>query len=532
MLYGLILAPIIVGLVAYIIHEKIATPFLVLFQLFFAGYAYFVFDKVKNEGPQVWNAGGYTDGLALSFYADELSIFLVLITSVFYIAFLFYALKQDYFKPQFYFLYMVLEGLMIGLFLSSDLFNIFVFLEVSTVVVSILIMINKEKQAIYDGMIYFFVNVIGTAFLLFGIGMLYRTFGLLDIRAIQESMVLLDSPQAVVLPYAMMMVTVSLKTAVTPLFSWLPKAHGTPSAPPVVSAVLSGLYIKSGVYLFIRFNTMYAPVIDMHQFFFWIGFLTSFVGFVMALGQKDIKLILAYHTVSQVGLIMMGLNMDADIAFWGAVYHIFNHAIFKSALFLTAGIIYEDYGTRNVYQIRGVFRRMPWIGVATAFAILGITGAPFFNGSISKYMIAHGTYDYGVTLLLNLINLGTIMSFVKYSTILFGKSPKEGRSKINLFTTLSAFFMGVASLFTGVFGEALTEFFLNFDVHVDAAEYNQKTIVYMLMIIAGVAFYNGIIKHGGLLTRIGHLELTFNGIITSMAGYFIVLMTFLSFVLL
>lgn len=532
MLYGLILAPIVVGLLAYMLRGKIAGPFLFLFQIVYTGFAYYIFQLVKEDGPRVWNLGGYEDGLALSLYADSLSIFLVLITAFFYIGFLFYALKQDYFKPQFYFLYMVLEGLMMGLFLSSDLFNIFVFLEVSTVVVSILIMINKEKQAIYDGMIYFFVNVIGTAFLLFGIGMLYRTFGLLDIRTIKESMEHLNDSQAVVLPYAMMMVTVSLKTAVTPLFSWLPKAHGTPSAPPVVSAVLSGLYIKSGVYLFIRFNDMYAPVIDMHQFFFWIGFLTALVGFIMALGQKDIKLILAYHTVSQVGLIMMGLNMDSEIAFWGAVYHIFNHAIFKSTLFLTAGMIYEEYGTRNVYQIRGVFRRMPWVGIATAFAILGITGAPFFNGSISKYMIAHGTYDYTVTLLLNVINLGTIMSFVKYSTLLFGKNSQGEKAKVDVFAVIASFLMGVASLFTGIFGEVLTEFFFNFEVHVDRAEYNQKTIVYMLMIIAGVAFYNGIIKHGGLLTRIGHIELTFNGIITSMAGYFIVIVTFLSFVFL
>src|SRR5699024_12776643 len=112
-----------------------------------------------------------------------------------------------------------------------------------------------------------------------------------------------------IIPFAMMMVTVSLKTAVIPLFSWLPKAHGTPSAPPVVSALLSGLYIKTGVYLFIRFVNMYSPVIDMKEFFFVIGLLTSIVGFVMSLGQHDIKLILAYRTVSQIGLIMIGLHM-------------------------------------------------------------------------------------------------------------------------------------------------------------------------------------------------------------------------------
>ncbi len=531
MLGLLILAPILTGAVAYLLRGKAAKPLLYIFQLIYIGIVFTIFLAVRDTGPIVWNAGGHPDGLAISLYADSISIFMVLMTAMFYIAFLVYAAREPYFNPRFYFLFMALQGLMMGLFLSSDLFNIFVFLEVSTVVVAILIMFNKEKQAIYDGMIYFFVNVIGTAFLLFGIGMLYRTFGLLDIRSIREAMTLLDSPRAVVLPYGMMMVTVSLKTAVTPLFSWLPKAHGTPSAPPVVSALLSGLYIKSGVYMFIRFNDMFSPVIDMHVFFFWIGFLTSVIGFIMALGQKDIKLILAYHTVSQVGLIMMGINMASEIAFWGAVYHIFNHAIFKSTLFLTAGLIYDEYGTRDVYKIRGLFKRMPWVAVATTFAILGITGAPFFNGSISKYMIAHGTYDYSVSLLLNIINLGTVMSFVKYATMLFGKSPEEGQAKSDFYALTACVVMGIASFFTGIFGEGLTEFFFNFEVHVNVDEYIQKGMVYVLMIVAGIAFYNGIIKHGGFITRIGHFELTFNGIMTSMAGYFIVLVVYLSLIL-
>jgi multicomponent Na+:H+ antiporter subunit D len=531
MLGILVLAPIIMGVVAVIVQHKAIKPVIYLFQIAYTILTFYIFLLVKNGGPIVLNFGGYTDGLALSLYADSISIFMVLMTAVFYVAFLLYTVNEDYAEPRFYFLFLVLEAMMAGLFLSSDLFNIFVFLEVSTVVVSILIMYNKDKQAIYDGMIYFFVNVIGTSFLLFGIGFLYRTFGLLDMRALTEAMSSLDSPRAIIIPLGLMMVTVSLKTAVTPLFSWLPKAHGTPSAPPVVSAVLSGLYIKSGVYLFIRFTNMFASVINLNQFFFWIGFLTALIGFVMALGQSDIKLILAYHTVSQVGLIMMGINMGTEIAFWGSVYHIFSHAIFKSTLFLTAGLIYEEYGTRNVYKIRGLFQRMPWVAAATAFAILGITGAPFFNGSISKYMIAHGTTDVWITAMLNLINLGTIMSFVKYATIFFGKNPKEGKVKSDKYAVGASLLMGITSLLTGIFGENLTQFFFNYEVQVNVSEYIEKGLVYVLMIGIGILMYHRVIKHGGIIAKIGHLELTFNGIITSMVGYLIVIVLYLNVVI-
>lgn len=530
-LYWFVLAPVLLGMISFVIHEKLRAPLLITCQLGFIWFAVSVFLTVKEEGKVLWNAGGYEDGLALSLYADHLAIFLVSMTTIFMLFFIIYSIGQPYFQGQFTFLYMVLQGVMHGLFLSSDLFNIFIFLEVATVVVAILIMINKEKQAIYDGMIYFFVNVIGTSFLLLGIGMIYHTFGLLDIRYIKEAMPLLENPKSMILPFSLMMVTVSLKSALTPLFSWLPKAHGTPSSPPVVSAILSGVYIKTGVYLFIRFNEMYAPVLDITPFFFWVGFITSVVGFMMALGQHDIKLILAYHTVSQVGLIMMGLNMQADIAYWGAIFHILNHGIFKSTLFLTAGIVYEEYGTRDVFKIRGVLRRMPLVGIAMGLSVLGIMGAPFFNGSISKYMIAHGTYDYGMTLLLNLTNLGTIMSFVKYGTMLFGRSDVELTGTTKWPAKLSSFVLGIASLLTGIYAVTLTDVLLNYQVQVDAAEYNQKTIVFFLMVIAGVAFYNGIIKRGSFLEEMGHFELSFNTIITAMVSYFIILVGYLNFVL-
>lgn len=278
--------------------------------------------------------------------------------------------------------------------------------------------------------------------------------------------------------------------------------------------------------MFIRFNYMFSPVIDMKKFFLVIGFITAIVGFVMALGQHDIKLILAYHTVSQVGLIMIGLNLGAEIAFWGGVLHIFNHAIFKSTLFLIAGVIYDAYGTRDVYQIRGVLKKMPMVGIATLLSVLGIMGAPFFNASISKYMIAHGTTNYGVTLLLNLINLGTIMSFVKYSTMLFGNPRKTEMVKAKKSSQITVLLLGLASLLTGVFARPLTAFLLNYEFTVNMAEYNQKTIVFVLMVIAAVGFYNGVIKHGGVLEEIGHIELTFNGIITAMVGYMLVVVMF------
>ncbi|WP_277631278.1 complex I subunit 5 family protein [Atopococcus tabaci] len=527
MLYLYVLAPILVGLLAYILRRNQSASFvLVLFQALDTLAVVGLFWQVRQTGTIVNNIGGWPDGMAITLYVDQLAAAMLLMTSILFLFFILFSYKQNYFTAQFFFLFMVLQGLLNGLFLTNDLFNIFVLLEVSTVTVSVLIMFNKEKQAIYDGMIYFFVNVIGSAFLLFGIGFIYKTFGLLDIRAIGQSMELVENSRAVIIPYALMFTTLSLKTAVMPLFSWLPKAHGTPSAPPVVSAFLSGLYIKIGVYLSIRFSDMFGSAIDMQNFFFVLGFFTSVIGFVLALSQKDIKLILAYHTVSQVGLIIVALNMDSEIAFWGGVYHIFNHALFKSALFLTAGLIYNVYGTRNVYEIRGVMRKMPLVGVATLFAILGITGAPFFNGSLSKYMIAHGTNSPVVAAMLNLINLGTITSFVKYSTMLFGRDTGK-EANLDRYSQWSALGLGIMSLLTGVFGRQTIRLLFDYSLTVSQAEYFQKGVVYFVMIAAAVLLYRGPVKNSKLLNKAGAIEFTFNGTITAVALYFVGLLGFL-----
>ena len=533
MLYLLIVGPIVAGVITLLFKKRDTRLLTILVQLALLLYALHIFIDVRLNGTLFNYMSRVPEGLAITLMADAISTVFVLMTSMLFLIMMIYAYHKEYFTPKFGFLFLVLQALVTGLFLSTDLFNLYVLLEVSTVTVSILIMINKEKQAIYDGMIYFFVNVIGTAFLLFGIGMLYRTTGLLEMNAIAEVLPQVEDSRSLFLAFAFMMTTLSLKTAVVPLFSWLPKAHGTPSAPPVVSAILSGLYIKTGVYMFIRFSTMFSEVINIQELFLVIGFATSIFGFIMALGQNDIKMILAYSTVSQIGLIMIGLTMGAEKAYWGSMFHIFSHATFKSTLFLAAGTVYHYYGTRDIRQIRGVLKSMPLVGVAILLGVLGVTGAPFFNGSISKFMIAYGSDSDLIQFGLNLINLGTITYFLKFSTILFGKDERAEEDKPAKEDKLSEVLLLAMGLFvfvSGVFGPLSVEWIFGYQTDIFTAGYFEKGLVYVLMVLAGVGLYNGLVKGSGVLDDISHLELTFNGIITSMTGYFLFILSYLYFI--
>jgi len=329
-------------------------------------------------------------------------------------------------------------------------------------------------------------------------------------------------PSAQMLPYAFIMVTVALKCALLPLFSWLPKAHGTPGAPPAVSALLSGVHIKSGVYLFIRFQDVFEGVAAT-EFFMVLGIVTGIGGFILAMSQSDIKLILAYHTVSQVGLIMTGLNMPDYISQTGALYHIFNHAFFKGGLFLSAGLLYAAYGTRDVYKIRGVLKRYPLLGAATVMAILGITGAPLFNGMISKYLITYGA-DPVMNGVLIFMSLGTIISFVKYSTMLAGQVPPEVADvKIAMHKQVAVLSLGLMCLVGGIFSGQFVYFLFGVQTDVSLAGYFEKAGIFAAGLAAGYFIYRYYVSRSKLFKKIKAFDLGFRSICVSIGSVFAII---------
>lgn len=377
-LYSLILAPILISLIIYLIPYKKINYISILVQIGALVLAIRNLIFIKSTGvPIEINIGG-SGLMGISLYADSISsLFVVLVTWLFLIFNIFSA--TDYMHDKlFKFLFLTLESLIILLFLSRDLFNIFISIEISIIISAILIMYKRDSRSIYDGLLYLMTNTTGMMFFLLGIAIIYRICGGLDIDFLKSSIAKLDA-RTLAIPYALLLAGTGIKCAVIPVFSWLPKAHGTPGAPPIVTAILSGIYIKSSIYLYIRMRDMFYSVINMDDFFMMIGLITSIFGFVFALCQVDLKMILAYHTISQLGLMMIALSIDTPIAQAGGMYHIINHALFKSLLALSAGAIIKQYNTRNLYDINGVMKTMPFAGIATLVGILGITGAPFFQ---------------------------------------------------------------------------------------------------------------------------------------------------------
>ncbi len=521
----LIIVPVILGVIAYLIPKIPLRPFVIITETILLAFSVFVFFEIMHNGDITEVLGAQNSILGITLIAGRFTISLICLSIFLFSLSFIYTMHEDFFDNKFVMLFLILQGLLCGVFLTDDLFNIYVLLEVATVVVAILIMYKKDIRSMYDGMLYLLSQVVCMLFYLFGIGYLYKIFGVLSISEIAKHMHMVNS-DAVVVPFAFIMTAICLKSAFFPLFSWLPRAHGTPSAPSAVSAILSGLYVKNGIYLFFVFTNLFSPAVNYVPFFIFIGGCTAVLGFIMALSQTDIKLILAFHTISQLGLISLGLTAQNDISTYGALYHIICHALFKSLLFLSAGMIIKQYKTRDIREIHGVFRTMPLTGIATVLGVLGISGAPFFNSSISKYFMQYGAKGTITETLLIIVNFGTILSFVKYSHMLFGKaSPQINQSRRKKFVLLM---LGLSCVAGGVFGVTVINTIFNTEVSIDSGIYIEKTIIYLLSVVGAFLLYRFILKNNKYLYTLRKISLNFQQIVMAILAFYIVLSLYLN----
>ena len=543
-LYALVILPILAATAGYFLPRSIYKHALILVQLAHLLMVVLVFIEVRTGGVIRHYVGGWSDGVGIALVADTLSITMVLLSSLLFLLLFLFNYGKRYMDNIFQFLFILLQGVSIGIFLAGDLFHVYVLIELATITISILIMYKRDKQALYDGLLYILLNLFGVAFFLLGVGFIYKTFGVLDMALIAERIQLLDDTRGLALPYALLLSAIGLKAAILPLFSWLPSAHGALTAPSAVSAVLSGLQVKVGIFLFLRVQWVFSGVFETTGFFFVVALLTAIAGFTIALVHRDVKLILAFSTVSQIGLIMMGLNAGSEVAYFGSVFHIINHALFKALLFITAGVITHAVGTRDITRIRNIAPKAPLFAVATLLAILGITGGPFFNGSVSKYLIQAGLAGQPGEILIYLVNLGTIMIFVKYAQMYLprrnptasqqaadedvqdvveetephgAEQPIPGRA---LAMKAVALLIGAGCLAAGVLAAPLMRLLFDHDLPVSGAFYLEKTLIYFITLAIAVALYYGIVHRSRFLVAVREYRFTFNTICLLYTAFF------------
>ncbi|MFP4508758.1 MAG: complex I subunit 5 family protein [Spirochaetaceae bacterium] len=527
-LYLLVTGPILVATLGYFLPRRGFRALLLFFQIAQTTLAGYLMVIVRRNGTILQQVGSWPPAVGIALRADLLGTTMVFFTTLMYLFLFLYSFRKQYTDNMFQFLYIVMQGVTISVFLSQDIFNLYVLIEVMTIMISVLIMWKRDKQALYDGTVYLLINLFAMSFFLLGIGLLYRTTGVLSFQALEAYSSGTADPRALILPLSFILTAVSLKAALMPLFSWLPHAHGTPSAPSIVSAVLSGLLVKVGVYLYIRLQDIFSAAITFDRFFVVVGAGTALVGIMLALTQRNIKLILAYSTVSQIGLIMVGLNSGVAEAYWGSIFHILNHGLFKALLFLTAGAIAREYGTKDIGNITGALRRVPIVSIAALLAILGIIGTPFFNGAISKYLIQSG-FSGASEAVIYLINFGTTLVFVKYAAMFFGDSGAPRKTERDPFVNTVSLVMGVAILGLGIAARPVIGYLFSVDVDVAGALYAEKLVAWVLTISIAIPVYSFGVRKAGFLTTIRQARLSFPDMALLLIVFLAALMAWLTY---
>ena len=355
----------------------------------------------------VYWVGGWTFPIGISLVADGLSKLVVLVIAVVSLLALLFSLEYmtRYTSPGLYYgLFMLMVAGMNGVVISGDIFNIFVFLEIAGIASYALVAYGTEADELEASFKYLVLSAIASAFILLGIAFVYNVTGHLNWAKIAEVIRTgggLTTPLYVAAAFFIM--GFGLKAAMVPFHAWLPDAH--PSAPAPISAMLSGVLIKAcGVYVLCRLTF---SVLGSHQTFGTVlvvlGTLSMVLGALMAIGQGDLKRLLAYSSISQVGyvvlavgagLVGLGLAKDSEplaaasqLAVFGGLFHLVNHAVFKSLLFLCSGSIEYATGSRRLDQLSGLGKRMPVTGWTLRVGALAISGVPPFGGFWSKLII-------------------------------------------------------------------------------------------------------------------------------------------------
>ncbi|UZE91937.1 MAG: NADH dehydrogenase [Methanosarcinales archaeon] len=354
-----------------------------------------------------------------TFVVDPFAFLIALVTSFVWMLATIYALSymtHEHARNRFYLFSLLSLAVDLGVLLAGDLFTMYIFFELLAIFSYVLVIHVEMPEAMAAGRKYLFIGITGGLCLLAAIFLLYHYSGTLEITSLAQALEGIGYLRYLIC--ALMLIGFGAKAGMFPVHVWLPDAH--PVAPTPASALLSGVMIKAGAYgIFRTVNMIFTPPAEVAEHgatviehaatwatatnigyvVIWIGIITMFFAVILALMQENSKRMLAYHSISQMGYIIMGagcaayLGADGALGLAGGLYHIINHALFKSCLFLTVGAVYYRTNELNMYKLGGLWREMPFTALAMFVAVMGISGVPGFNGFVSKSLLHHAIVE-------------------------------------------------------------------------------------------------------------------------------------------
>jgi len=394
--------------------------------------------RVMDTGAFSYALGGWAPPWGIEYRIDELSAFVMLFVSAIgaiVLTFSPHSLTREVREDQHYLFvtaYLLCLTGLLGITITGDLFNVFVFLEISALSSYALISLGSHRRALMSSLQYLVMGTIGATFILIGIGLLYMKTGTLNMADAAERIAMRTENRTLIVASGFLTVGIALKIALFPLHMWLPNAYT--DAPSTVTAFLAATATKVSVYVMLRFtftvfNAGFAlRATPLDAALTVLSLAAIFVGSTVAIFQTNIKRMLAYSSIAQIGYMVLGISFASVTGLTGGIVHLFNHALTKGGLFLAMGCVAWRLGSVKLDDMRGLGKRMPVTMFAFVLGGLSLIGVPATAGFISKWYLIRAALEAGwwpVAALLLLSSLLAVIYIWRVVEVAYFQSPPE-----------------------------------------------------------------------------------------------------------
>lgn len=395
--------------------------------------------------------GNWQAPFGISLVIDRLSAVMIAISALVALVTLLYGVAKDNDSKIGRDFHLFIQGLLTGIcgaFITADIFNLYVWFEVLLIASFALMALGGGSRRLAGSMTYVALNLFATLIFLLSAGLVYGASGTLNMGELAVIMRSGEAPPGVTPALLLMLLSFAIKAALFPVFGWLPATYHV--ALTAVSAMFAGLLTKVGVYALIRLVTLLWPEYGLpHQLLLWVACATMLVGVLGAAAQTEVRRILSFHIVSQVGYMILGLALATPLALAGAVFYLIHHIVVKANLFFIGGLAARICGSERLADMGGLYKRMPWLALLFAIPALSLAGIPPLSGFWAKFLLVKASLDAaawwaaGIALLTGVF---TLLSMNKIWNEAFLKPHPGGKEALQTVTGIRAAWLGMSAL--------------------------------------------------------------------------------------
>lgn len=318
--------------------------------------------------------------------------------------------------PLFYAAFILCLTGLLGIAVTGDVFNVFVFLEISSLSAYALIALGSDRRALTASFQYLIMGSVGATFIVIGIGLMYVMTGTLNMADLADRLPEVSGTRTIPVAFTFLTVGITLKLALFPLHLWLPNAYTY--APSAVTAFIASTATKVAVYLLLRFfftifgATFSFDVMQLDRILMPLALIAIVTMSLVAIYQENVKRLLAYSSVAQIGYMVLGISFASVLGLTAGILHLFNHALMKGALFMSMGCVMYRVGSVRLERMHGLGRAMPWTMAAFVVGGLSLIGVPFTVGFISKWYLVQAALEQGMWPVAGVVLLGSLLALM------------------------------------------------------------------------------------------------------------------------